>query len=86
MAERQRTMSEDLITQILLLGQEMRDDIRTCDDPDGMGARWDALMREVTEDPSEKAKREAAVLIRKLVKGGIVAMREGKEWLQKNAP
>lgn len=42
-------MNPDLIYRILTLGQEMRDDIRPADDEAGVGAKWDALMREVTE-------------------------------------
>ena len=85
MPERDK-MSQDIIHRILTLGQEMRDDIRPADDEAGLGSRWDELMREISEDPVEKAKKEAATVIRKLVRGGIVAMREGNAWLEKNAP
>jgi len=43
-------MNHDFITRIIALGQQMRDDIRPADDPEGLAAKWDALMREVAKE------------------------------------
>ena len=59
--QRMGNMSPDIIHRILTLGQEMRDDIRPAEDEAGLGAKWDALMREVVADPSKVAPWEVDV-------------------------
>ena len=55
-------MNEYLLTQILLIGHEMREAIRPEDDSTCLRLRWDAIMnqcRKAETDPAEKERMEA---------------------------